>query len=328
MGFINVQFPPDVSRGYAAGPQLNTLVSITDSGHEERTTRWRSGRIVAKGSRDSTSAANAALILAFYRAVGGALNSWRFKEWTDYCSDPATFQTPSAITPLDQVIGTGDGVKTVFYLTKTYATSLGVGAGADVRSIQLPVAGTVRVAAAGAEMMSGWSVNTTSGAVTFSVAPNLGDTLTAGFQHDVCCRFATSMEAGAQMRVDATGVESLIALDVIEVKNESPYYCSWDPGGSYTDLALAADLSLTVSLAKVFNLSLASGANRNAYLPTPTIGMGTGGAYFVISNTSGSTGTITVRDDAAVSLVVIAAGSVKEIYLVDSGGGTRTWFSF
>jgi uncharacterized protein (TIGR02217 family) len=322
LSFIDVQFPPDVSRGYAAGPQFNTLVSITDSGHEERTTRWRSGRIVAKGSRDSTSVANAALILAFYRAVGGSLNSFRFKDWSDYCSDPNTNQTPSAITPLDQVIGTGDGVKTVFYLVKKYAA----GSASDVRSIQLPVAGTTRVGVAGAEVFAGFSVNTTSGAVTFSVAPTIGQAITAGFQFDVCARFAVSMEAGAQMRIDATGVETLVALDIVEVKNESPYFCSRDPGGSYTDLAMASDVSLTVSLGLVYNLKCAS--NKSAYLPTPTPGMGTGGPYFIILNDATSGGTITVRDDAANSVVVVAIGGVKEIYLVDTGGGTRTWFAF
>ena len=45
------------------------------------------------------------------------------------------------------------------------------GAQAWVRRIVKPVAGTVRVALGGVEQASGWSVNTTTGLVTFDTAP-------------------------------------------------------------------------------------------------------------------------------------------------------------
>ena len=48
------------------------------------------------------------------------------------------------------------------------------------RSIAKPVTGSVRVALAGVEQMSGWSVDTTTGLVTFAQAPGAGVAITAG----------------------------------------------------------------------------------------------------------------------------------------------------
>ena len=58
------------------------------------------------------------------------------------------------MTPIDQVLGTGDGATTAFQLVKRYES----GAQAWVRRIVKPVAGTVRVARGGVEAVSGWSV--------------------------------------------------------------------------------------------------------------------------------------------------------------------------
>lgn len=90
-------------------------------------------------------------------------------------------------TALDQAIGTGNGTRTSFALTKRY------GAAFDpyLRPITRPVAGSVRVAVAGVELTSGWSVDTATGVVGFSVAPANGAAVTAGFLFDVPVRFDT-----------------------------------------------------------------------------------------------------------------------------------------
>ena len=60
-----------------------------------------------------------------------------------------------------------------------------------MRRIVKPVTGTVRVALAGVEQLSGWSVETTNGIVTFDTAPASGVLITAGFEFDVPVRFDT-----------------------------------------------------------------------------------------------------------------------------------------
>ncbi len=90
-----------------------------------------------------------------------------------------------AVSPLDQALGTGDGHATVFQLAKAYPS----GPSSWTRTIAKPVAGTVRIAVAGVERTSGFSVDTTTGLVTFTAAPT--GALTAGFAFDVPVRFDT-----------------------------------------------------------------------------------------------------------------------------------------
>jgi uncharacterized protein (TIGR02217 family) len=85
---------------------------------------------------------------------------------------------------LDQTIASGDGVTAVFQLTKTYAS----GAGSWTRAIQKPVDGSVRLAVAGSET-DAFTLDTTSGLVTFETAPADGAAITAGFSFDTPVRF-------------------------------------------------------------------------------------------------------------------------------------------
>src|SRR5690606_23056092 len=89
--------------------------------------------------------------------------------------------------PTDQGIGTGDGVRTQFQLTKRY------GAAFDpyLRTIAKPVLGSVRLAVAGVELTGGWTVDVTTGVIGFAVAPASGAAVTAGFLFDVPVRFDT-----------------------------------------------------------------------------------------------------------------------------------------
>ena len=56
---------------------------------------------------------------------------------------------------------------------------------------RMAVAGTVKVYLDGVEQASGWSVDTTTGLVTFGTAPALGVEVTADFEFDVPVRFDT-----------------------------------------------------------------------------------------------------------------------------------------
>jgi uncharacterized protein (TIGR02217 family) len=77
--------------------------------------------------------------------------------------------------------------KTQFQLVKHYPS----GSVIEVRTITKPVAGTVEVYLDGIEQLSGWSVDTTTGLVTFGTAPPLGVEVTADFEFDVPVRFDT-----------------------------------------------------------------------------------------------------------------------------------------
>ena len=60
-----------------------------------------------------------------------------------------------------------------------------------MRTITKPVAGTVRVVLGMVEQMSGWTVDETTGLITFTTAPANGVIVRAGFEFDVPVRFDT-----------------------------------------------------------------------------------------------------------------------------------------
>ena len=183
MAFHEVRFPDAISRGARGGPVRRTQVVELASGDEQRNASCANSRRrydVAYGIR---RADDLAAVVAFFEARNGRLHGFRFKDWGDHRSCLPS-GTPS---PLDQPLGTGDGVRTAFQLAKRYAS----GGKSWTRAITTPVTGTVRIALGGTEQMSGWSVDTTTGLVTFGSAPGAGVAITAGFEFDTPVRFDT-----------------------------------------------------------------------------------------------------------------------------------------
>jgi uncharacterized protein (TIGR02217 family) len=126
-------------------------------------------------------------VIGFFEARMGRLHAFRFRDPIDHASC-APGQTPQ---PTDQAIGTGSGAATAFQLVKTYAS----GGASYVRTTHKPVAGTVRIAVAGAEKTIGtqFTLDTATGVVTFLAGhvPGAGAAVTAGFEFDVPVRFDT-----------------------------------------------------------------------------------------------------------------------------------------
>lgn len=181
MAFHAVRFPLDVALGARGGPERKTDVVTLASGREQRNGRWQHSRRRYNAGYGVKSRADMAAVLAFFEERRGRLHGFLWRDGLDFSSGPPV------PTPLDQVIGTGNGSATAFQLTKRY------GAGFDpyLRPITKPVAGSVRVAVAGVERLTGWTVDVATGVVGFSVAPANGAAVTAGFLFDVPVRFDT-----------------------------------------------------------------------------------------------------------------------------------------
>ena len=207
MAFHEVRFPDDISRGARGGPERRTQIVELASGDEERNASWANSRRrydVAYGIR---RADDLAAVVAFFEARNGRLHGFRFRDWADYKSGPPS-QTPG---PPDQAIGTGDGVTTAFQLVKRYAS----GGQTWVRTITRPVAGSVRVALGGVEQMSGWTVDTTTGVVTFDTAPASGVAVTAGFAFDVPVRFDSD---ALDVTLDIERLGSITSIPLVEIR--------------------------------------------------------------------------------------------------------------
>jgi uncharacterized protein (TIGR02217 family) len=180
--FHEVTFPLDVALGAAGGPERRTDIVLLGSGREERNARWAHSRRRYDAGYGVKSLAGLQTVVAFFEERRGRLHGFRFRDRLDH----ASAQPGAAPSPTDQPIGTGDGETLAFALAKTY----GLGASAYRRPIAKPVAGSVRVAVAGAET-TGFSLDAATGLVTLAAPPPAGAPVTAGFLFDVPVRFDT-----------------------------------------------------------------------------------------------------------------------------------------
>lgn len=185
MAFHEIRFPANLSFGSVGGPERRTEIVTLANGFEERNTPWEHSRRRYDAGVGLRSLNDIETLVAFFEARAGQLHGFRWKDWSDYKSC-APLAEPS---PLDQLIGLGDGTTTEFRLRKTYLSGLQ----SYTRPIRKPVAGTVSVAVAGdpkAETLE-YTVDVETGLIAFLIAPALGTRVTAGFEFDVPVRFDT-----------------------------------------------------------------------------------------------------------------------------------------
>jgi uncharacterized protein (TIGR02217 family) len=185
--FHEVLFPLDIALKSAGGPQRRTDVVVLGSGAEERNARWAHSRRRYDAGYGVKTFEALSQVLAFFEERRGRLCGFRWRDRLDHSS-----AIPGVtIMPTDQVIGTGDGLKQAFQLSKTYgALYLPYR-----RPIAKPVPLSVRIAVDEHEVEqgTGFSVDSTTGIVTFLPGhiPATGAAITAGFLFDVPVRFDT-----------------------------------------------------------------------------------------------------------------------------------------
>ena len=207
MAFHEIRFPDNISRGARGGPERRTQVVELASGDEERNASWANSRRrydLAYGIRRTD---DLAAVVAFFEARNARLYGFRYKDWADYKSS----QPSQAVSATDQQIGAGTGSLKTFQLAKRYTS----GAQAWVRTIAKPVTGTVRVALGTVEQMSGWTLDATTGVVTFTSAPGSGVIIRAGFEFDVPVRFDTDM---LDVTLDIERLGSIISIPLLEIR--------------------------------------------------------------------------------------------------------------
>ncbi len=185
-GFHDVRFPLRLSLSTSGGPVRRTDIVNLSNGRENRNSRWRDARRSYDAGSGLRSVADLYEVLEFFEARSGELYGFRFRDPVDWTST----RPGAAITPGDQPIGIGDGMKAAFPLVKTY----GDAAAGTNRRIAKPVAGSVVIAVDGLpQPPSAFACDAATGIVSFAIdaIPPDGASVTAGFAFDVPVRFAT-----------------------------------------------------------------------------------------------------------------------------------------
>ncbi|MDP1669383.1 DUF2460 domain-containing protein [Phaeovulum sp.] len=185
MAFHEIRFPTSLSFGSVGGPERRTEIVTLANGYEERNTPWAHSRRHYDAGVGLRSLDDVEALLAFFEARQGQLHGFRWKDWADYKSCPAS----RVVAYDDQPVGAGDGVQTQFQLQKIYLS----GDVSYARPVTKPVLGSVKVGVQGhhrAEAVD-FEVDLQTGIVSFGTAPPAGALVTAGFEFDVPVRFDT-----------------------------------------------------------------------------------------------------------------------------------------
>jgi len=196
--FHEVRFPDDIAFGSSGGPEYSTDVIITAGGAEQRNINWQNARAVYNVAHGVKTQAQLDTLIAFFRARKGRAHGFRFKDWSDYSNT------------LEQ-IGIGDGVDTTFQLIKTYVS----GSVTESRNITKPVDNSVSIYVDDVLQVSGITVDTTTGIVTFDVAPLAAEVIKATFEFDVPVRFDTDR---LDASLDSYGTHSWPDIPIIEIR--------------------------------------------------------------------------------------------------------------
>lgn len=188
MAFFECEFPTAVGFMAAGGPSFYTTVNEGFAGGEQRNRNWSQTRGVWTIDIQNKPQQYFDALHAFFLVVGGQADAFRFKDHKDF-------------TATNQIIGTGDGVTTVFQLVKNYVS----GPRTYVRNIYKPItssvldfegnplADTVKVYDQGALLTAGvdYTLDYTTGLITFTTAPVNAHAITSDFQFHYPVRFTT-----------------------------------------------------------------------------------------------------------------------------------------
>jgi uncharacterized protein (TIGR02217 family) len=207
MTFHEVRFPTGIAFGSSGGPARKTEIVALGSGYEERNAVWANSSRRYDVGYGVKSLDDMHEVVAFFEARLGRLYGFRFKDFADFKSCPPNGDA----APGDQLLGLGNAAATVFPLVKTYSS----GSASWLRAIAKPVAGTVRMALADVEQTSGWSVDTTTGLVTFASAPGHDVAITAGYEFDVPARFDTD---ALVINLDSFRAGEIPSIPIVEIR--------------------------------------------------------------------------------------------------------------
>lgn len=322
MTFHEVRFPDDISYGSRGGPRFSTAVVKLRSGAEERVARFSYPLHAYDVSYGIKSWEQLQAARDFFIARGGAAYGFRYKDFADYSSDPAA--TPNASTPAfdDVVIGTGDGTETQFQLRKLYEPGTHVVS----RAITKPVAGTVKAGIDGVEKTAGtdFTVDTTSGVLTFTPAPGSGLDVTAGFEFDVPVRFDEDVDQnGLEIEIEAFEEGSIRRIPLLEFYVDRPITSDPMPMGGSDVLAFSSDITLTAAHNRFLVLN-PSVAGLSVFLQDPT-DLQTGGPQKYFVNIGAFS--VTIKTSAGGTIFTLPAGDGATLLLATLSGA-KTWYAF
>jgi len=334
MTFHDDPLTADDSYGLKGGSGFNTGIVQLNSGAEERTARWGSALRTFDAARNIRTRATAAYYETFWQARQGSAHTFPYKDWRDYAStaDGATTAFlaagggSAAVTNVDQTLGTGDGTTKTFQLVKKYVR----GAIVRTRNITRPVSGTVLISKdVGAGPVSqtlgvDFTIDLSTGIVTFATAPAVGALIKGGFEYYVPCRFGDSIDkTGIVWHFvdgDQINVESVPIVEVPEgpAIDDEFYYGDGENVG-----VISASFTVNLGLGRLQKWTVNT-ASLSATMPN-AVGWPQGDMYLRVYNDGSQT--IQIKRADGTNEFTIAAGA-KALFALLEVSGVNRWYGF
>lgn len=215
MSFFECEFPTQIAFMASGGPAFSTSVNEGFSGGEQRNRNWSLTRGVWTVDLHFKTQEFFDAVQAFFLVVGGQADAFRFKDHKDF---KAT----------NQHIGTGDNTTVAFQLVRNYVS----GPRTYVRNIHKPImssitdfqgnalADTVKIYDNGVLkfLTTDYTIDATTGVVTFIVAPVAGHNITADFQFHYPARFTSDELKGQVEPSNVSGGQALITWPNFEIR--------------------------------------------------------------------------------------------------------------
>lgn len=332
MGFQNILFPTDISYRSSGGPAWKTHILENDDGTEVAISKWSTPRGIYNAVKAVQTQEQLTDLLAFVRIMEGAASSFRYKDWSDYASTADGLVPVSANPPgdldgrttqislnIDQQIGVGDGVETIFQLIKRYQYTSGAVTLEKIRPISKPVVGSVKIAVDGTGFTetTHYTLDYSTGLVTFTTAPPVDELVTAGFEFDVPCRFGEEFDSnGVPAQITAFNQMDISSIPIIEKRDTLPTDEQRFAGGADTVAFSGGDTAyqIGVNTAKVLTFT-GPPSGMKVYMPDIG-GLPKGGELFVIRNDVGSSNAIEIWPvgGSGSKLFDLAIGDAKRVF--------------
>ena len=217
MSFHEIRFPTDISRGAQGGPERRTDVVVLGSGFEERNA---AGRTRAAATTPATASSRSTTCTpsspSSRSGAGGSTAS--AGATTPTANRARRAATPS---PLDQVIGTGDGTHAAFQLVKTYGAAHAPWYAHDRQAGRRAPCASPSTAMSETRATTS-RVDAATGFVHVPAGARAGGrrVVTAGFEFDVPVRFDTD-----RLEINLSGFRhgAIPHIPIVEVRYEDSF---------------------------------------------------------------------------------------------------------
>ena len=208
--FLEERLPVDIRYGARYGDEYAVdVVTSADGSRYPRLLHPYPQRIFQIAYRKDAELLYGQVLNLYHRAYG-RYAGFRAKCLDDYTTNGETGTPTYLDQPLTRVSAG------IYQLRKRYGTDgTALSEGYPERTIYKPVTGSVVVAVDSVEQLSGWTVSTVTGRITFAVDPGAGAAVTAGCAFDIPVCFDTTLT----VQQDYPTVRDLGEITLIELLN-------------------------------------------------------------------------------------------------------------